>query len=143
MDARVVSCLAKIEKDLDKLIPGYFASVRLLSGGNKDAVVIPSTAILTTEKGFVAFVIKTTDGKSVAEKRLVKIGLSVTDNSLEVLNGLSSGETLVIEGASALDDGYVVNLLPTGNVVEETQQQGPGVKGQGSGTDKTEETKTK
>jgi multidrug efflux system membrane fusion protein len=121
MDARVVSCLARVEKDLDKLIPGYFASVHLYSGGNKNAVVVPATAILTTEKGFVAFVVKEKDGKKVAEKRVVQIGLSVTDNSLEVLKGLSADETLVIEGASALDEGYVVTLLPSGNVVDEVK----------------------
>lgn len=120
MDARVVSCLARIEKDLDKLIPGYFASVHLQSGGNGDAVVVPTTAILTTEKGFAAFVIKAGDDP-VAEKRMVKIGLSVTDNNLEVLSGLATGETLVIEGASALDDGYHVTLLPDGNVVPNSE----------------------
>ena len=117
-DARVVSCLAKIETDLDKLIPGYYASVRLQSGSVDQAIVVPSTAILTTEKGFVAFVIKNATGSDpVAEKRVVKIGLSVTDNALEVLGGLKSGETLVIEGASSLDEGYHVTVLPDGNVV--------------------------
>jgi multidrug efflux pump subunit AcrA (membrane-fusion protein) len=115
-DARVVSCLAKIEKDLDKLIPGYFASVHLQSGSSSQAVVVPTTAILTTEKGFAAFVIKPGDDP-VAEKRKVTIGLSVTDNNLEVLSGLASNETLVIEGASSLDDGYHVTILPDGNVV--------------------------
>ncbi len=117
-DARVVSCLAKIETDLDKLIPGYFASVRLQSGSVEQAVVVPTTAILTTEKGFVAFVIKNAEsGDPVAEKRVVKIGLSVTDNALEVLSGLNSGESLVIEGASSLDEGYHLTLLPDGSVV--------------------------
>ena len=33
--------------------------------------------------------------------------------------------------ASALDEGYTVNLLPSGSVVEETKGQGPGIKDQG------------
>jgi hypothetical protein len=72
---------------------------------------------------------------------MVKIGLSVTDNSLEVLGGLSAGETLVIEGASSLDDGYTVNLLPSGSVVEETQ--GSGAKVQVPEKDKDSATKEK
>jgi multidrug efflux system membrane fusion protein len=121
-DARVVACLARVEKDLDKLIPGYFASVRLQCGSNQQAVVAPATAILTSEKGFVAFVIKNADGADpVSEKRSVTLGLSVTDNQLEVLTGLNAGETLVVEGASSLDDGYHVKILPAGNVVESSQ----------------------
>ena len=117
-DARVVSCLARIEKDLDKLIPGYFASVRMQSGQNQSAVVAPATAILTSEKGFIAYVIKNPDTDPVAEKRMVTMGLSITDNQLEVLSGLKPGEMLVVEGASSLDEGYHVKLLPAGNVVE-------------------------
>ena len=120
-DARVVSCLARIEKNTDKLLPGYFASVELATGGSSSAVVVPSTAILTTEKGFVAYVIHNLDKDPSAEKRLVKVGLSVTDNSLEILSGLENGEALVIEGASSLDQGYSVTVLPPGNVVESTQ----------------------
>ena len=46
----------------------------------------------------------------------------VTDNNLEVLSGLATNETLVIEGASSLDDGYHLTILPDGNVVPpETQ----------------------
>jgi RND family efflux transporter MFP subunit len=117
-EARVMSCLAKIEADVDKLVPGYFASVRLQSGSSSQAVVVPQTAILTTEKGFVAFVIKDPHGSDpIAEKRVVKIGLSVTNSALEVLSGLSAGESLVIEGANSLDDGYHCTVLPDGNVV--------------------------
>lgn len=119
-DARSVSCLARVENNLDKLIPGYFASVRLFSGGNLSAVVVPATAILTTEKGFVAFVIKADGNRQIAQKRMVKAGLSVTNNAMEILTGLSAGERVVIEGTSALEEGYEVTLLSRGTVVEET-----------------------
>lgn len=107
LETRSVDCLARITKQAEMLKPNYFASARMTTGGNDQAVVVPSTSVLPTEKGFVAFVVK--DGK--AEQRLVKTGLTVTDNSIEVLSGLKAGETLVVEGSNALQDGSGVRVL--------------------------------
>ncbi|HTL51173.1 MAG TPA: efflux RND transporter periplasmic adaptor subunit [Planctomycetota bacterium] len=105
--SRVIDCYARVTQDLDKLKPGFFASVTVITGGTETGVVVPSTALLPTEKGIVAFVVK----KDAAEKRFVKTGLSVTEDGIEILDGLFDGETLVIEGASALDTGFPVKVL--------------------------------
>ena len=106
-ETRTVDCYARVTKDAEKLKPGYFASAQMETGGNERAVVVPSMAVLPTEKGFVAFVIK--DGK--AEKRYLKTGMTVTDNSLEVLSGVKENEMLVVNGANALDEGSEVKIL--------------------------------
>jgi membrane fusion protein, multidrug efflux system len=119
VQARTLTCWAKVTQDTELLRPGYFASVNIVTKVNKQAVVVPAAAVLPTEKGFQAYVV--TDGKAV--RRTLKTGLSVTDNSIEVLEGLNTGEQLVIEGANALLEGVDVLILDgqpgdAGNPVE-------------------------
>jgi multidrug efflux system membrane fusion protein len=111
-DARTIAAWARIDKPeaVAALRPGYFASVKLTTGGNQKALVVPAMSVLPTEKGFVAFVVK--DGK--AERRFVQVGLSVTDNQLEVISGLNAGESVVIEGANNLQDGFEVKVIENG-----------------------------
>jgi len=106
-EARTLTCWAKVTQDGALLRPGYFASVNIITNFNEQAMVVPASAVLPTEKGFTAFVI--VDGK--AERRALKTGLSVTDNSIEILSGLKLGEQLVIEGSNALLDGVAVKIL--------------------------------
>lgn len=124
VEARVAVCYARVMKDIENLKPGYFAAVKIVTDSKPKAVVVPSTAILPTEKGFVAFVIK--DGKAV--RRLVKTGMTVTNSELEILSGLEEGETLVIEGANALQDGSPVRVLDAerpGPAVSERESAAP------------------
>jgi multidrug efflux system membrane fusion protein len=106
-DARTLTVFAKVTKDINLLHSGYFAAVNIVTGSNQKAVVVPMTAVLPTEKGFVAFVVK--DGK--AERRVLKTGLSVTSDQLEILSGLDVGDSLVVEGSNALLDGVGVKVL--------------------------------
>lgn len=136
--SRVIDCFARVTEDLESLKPGFFASVNLVTGGNNQGIVIPNTGLLPTEKGFVAFVLTDlqwmrptkVDGKQafepvppgqptagaqqhgIARRRSVKVGLNVTGNNIEILEGLKDGEFLVTDGASALEEGYPVFVLP-------------------------------
>jgi len=103
-NSRQVTCWAKVEPSEAALKAGFFATVQLKSEAKKSAVVVPVTATLPTERGFVAYVIE--DDKARARK--LKLGLHVTGDQVEVLEGLKSGEILVVEGASALQDGVAV-----------------------------------
>ena len=72
--------------------------------------VTPASAILPTERGFVAFVVQ--DKKAV--QRSVRPGLFVREGVVEVLEGLTAGETLVVTGTAAIFDGasLIVKELP-------------------------------
>jgi membrane fusion protein, multidrug efflux system len=109
LDARTISTWARITNPdwIKMLRPGYFASVKMTTGGNSKALVVPATAVMPTEKGFVSYVIK----GDRAEQRLVTVGLSVTDNQLEIISGLNSGDAVVIEGGNNLQDGVEVKIV--------------------------------
>lgn len=101
VQTRTVECLALVENRDAMLKPGFFATVRAVIAMHEKAVVVADSAILPTERGFVAFVVK--DNKAV--QRNVKPGLFVREGVVEILDGLSPGDTLVVTGTAAIADG--------------------------------------
>src|SRR5258708_4989757 len=89
VQTRTVECLAMVENRDAMLKPGFFATVRAVVAMHEKAVVVADSAILPTERGFVAFVVK--DSKAV--QRSVRPGLFVREGVVEILDGLSPGDT--------------------------------------------------
>lgn len=83
------------------LLPGQFTRVKLLLDVLEDAVVVPRKAI-TIEKGGVFIYVIRPD--SIAEKRFIETGPE-QDNKIVVTRGLSTNESIVIEGSQKLTHG--------------------------------------
>jgi multidrug efflux system membrane fusion protein len=108
--SRMVAVTARVVAGAgrESLRPGSFAEVRVPVGMSRGAPVIPQTAIRPSEHGFLAFVVE--DG--VARRRVLTLGLRTADGRVEVRDGLSPGEDLVVRGAEALEDGAAVRVEP-------------------------------
>lgn len=113
---RMVLCKANkvqgpSDKSVTKLKPGSFVKIRIQTDMHEDAVVVPMEAVLTTERGFKVFVME----NNFAKERFVELGLHTNDGGVEILKGLSVGESLIIKGAYALRDGMPVEVAqPSG-----------------------------
>lgn len=85
---------------------GVTADIRLLTYENKKAVVIQRNLISKDDKGGYVFVLN----NSQAQKRYIKSG---NENGLylEIIEGLTSGDKLIVKGASQLVDGTKVNVI--------------------------------
>ncbi len=90
------------------LRPGSFADVSVNVGATRDSIVVPRAAVRATDHGYVGYVV---DG-DVAHERVVTLGMSSKDGSVEVRTGLKPGEKIVIRGAEALTEGAKVRLGP-------------------------------
>jgi multidrug efflux system membrane fusion protein len=88
------------------LKPGFFADVDLASQTHKGALVVPRTAVRSTESGFIAYVVQ--DGK--AQRRTVERGLETADGRVQIVSGLAAGEMVVTEGSDRLADGVAVQV---------------------------------
>jgi len=99
---RMVECLAWVENPNRDLRPGFFADVTIDVGEKKGSLVVPQTAVLPTDRGFVGFVLK---GEDRVEQRPLRLGLYTKDGDVEVLEGLRPGDRVVIRGASVLSEG--------------------------------------
>ena len=102
---RMVQCLAWAENETGELRPGSFADVAIHLEDRKASVVVPQTAVLPTDRGFVGYILK---GDDRVERRQLKLGLFTKEGDVEVLEGLSLGDRVITRGASILTEDSVV-----------------------------------
>jgi RND family efflux transporter MFP subunit len=105
--SRLVDITANINDTGDKALrPGSFAEINVPVASSTAAPVIPISAVRPTERGFVAFVV---EGDKAVE-RILTLGMRSPDGRVEVLSGLQGGESLVVRGGEALQNGVTVRI---------------------------------
>jgi RND family efflux transporter MFP subunit len=75
--------------------------------GETSAIRVPASAVV--QRGQMELVFIATDGR--AQLRLIKTGERI-GNEVEVVSGLSAGESVVVDGAAQLRDGQALALKP-------------------------------
>jgi hypothetical protein len=85
------------------LVPGTLATVDIVVGSRDSTLQVPASAL---QDGSVWVV----DGESLAHRRPVEVGLQ-GNGSVEILQGLESGEQVVTAGASLLSDGVLTRVV--------------------------------
>lgn len=94
---------SRFENENNDLLPGMFVRVRFLLK-TVEATVVPDTALLADQSGRYALVVADQDK---VELRRVKIG--VLDGSMrQVLEGLSAGDRVIVNGLQRARPGMVV-----------------------------------
>ena len=107
VDAATGTFTVTLEVDgRDRLRPGMFASVFLETETRSNAVVIPRSALVLDSLGDTVYVMVDEE----ATRREVSLGLR-DEESVEVLDGLSAGEALIVLGQDGLADGTPVEVL--------------------------------
>jgi membrane fusion protein (multidrug efflux system) len=92
------------------LRPNMTAILNVASYTMNNAIVIPVKAIQKSETGDYVFL----NVNGIAKKTTVKAGATYGGQS-EILSGLKSGDQLVTEGASDIEDGDKIKVLQAGN----------------------------
>ena len=90
-----------------KLRPGMFVKADIITAQKDSAIVIPKDIIMTGNRGKYVFVV---GRNSTAEDRWLTIGLQ-NQESVEVLEGLSVNDRLVIDGFETLRDRAKVKVI--------------------------------
>lgn len=94
---------AVIDNQDGELAPGMFGRFTIAYEQHKDALVIPAMALIDEDDVNTVYVVS--DGEVV--RRTVDVGIS-TDGNVEILDGLSEDETVVVVGHSGLRNGSKV-----------------------------------
>ena len=104
---RTLQVRALAENKDGKLLPGTFANVELPLDIIKDAIVIPSEAIIPVQDGKKVLI--SNNGKV---KEIMVETATRTDATILVLSGLKAGDTLLTTGVMSLkeDDGVKVKV---------------------------------
>ncbi|MFQ5750568.1 MAG: efflux RND transporter periplasmic adaptor subunit [bacterium] len=86
--------------------PGMFARVRIIYDTHQNSLLIPKQAVLSEDGSEVVYTIQ----DSMATKRLVKTGYA-TESMVEIVEGLSLGESVVVVGQNGLKDSSKVEIV--------------------------------
>lgn len=105
--ARSFTVRVAIQNEGNVLRPQMFASGRVILASHSNAIVIPQEAIMDRQgKGGRVFVVE----GGVAEEHKIVTGI-VNGNKIEVLEGISAGQKLIISGQTQLQKGDKVELV--------------------------------
>lgn len=96
-----ISLRATIPNPDKKLWSGQFVRVKLILGTEKDAALVPYSAVQIGQKGYYLFAV-TSDNK--ADLRIVKVG-SRQDDDIVIEDGIKAGEKVVTVGQMGLSPG--------------------------------------
>jgi membrane fusion protein, multidrug efflux system len=102
-----VTVRAKIANPNGELVDGQLVQVAVESGKPEERVVVPQAALIADQLGTYVFAIE--DGKAVVKR--LKLG-PAKGGSVVVLEGLTGGEMVVVQGVQGLRPGAVVTASP-------------------------------
>ncbi len=97
---------AKLPGDAN-LLPNQIAIMKIKDYAAASAISIPVGTLQNDEKGKFVMVAVKENGKLIARKRIINIGLLNSD-MLEVKTGLKEGDVLITEGFQSLYEGQVI-----------------------------------
>jgi RND family efflux transporter MFP subunit len=90
-----------------RLLPGMFVTASVEFERRTEVIAVPRDALVYRESGLGAFVVR----DSVAHYTPVTTGAE-SAGLVEILSGISDGETIVTLGQNSLQDGSLVNPVP-------------------------------
>jgi len=97
-----------------QIIPGMSARVILeLASGERGILVSRDAVIRFADGRTVVWVVTEQDGKTVVQEQRVTLG-SAFEGQVQVLDGLSAGQSVVVRGNEALQPGQEVRVAETG-----------------------------
>jgi multidrug efflux system membrane fusion protein len=108
-----VTARATFPNDNEALFPNEFVNVQLLVDTLTHAVLVPTPAVLTGAPGNYVYLVNKNHTVSVHK---VTLGPSDGGNTA-ILNGLSAGDTVVIDGTDRLSDGAKIKIAPSAPAV--------------------------
>ena len=107
---RTMGVKLRFDRKDDRVKVGMYGRVKLVTESVKDAIVVPSTAVVTRDSKNYIFVVEPhSDKRSIVKFVPVTVGLTV-DNKTEIAQGLKAGDEIVTKGMSLLNDGAKVNI---------------------------------
>lgn len=104
--SRSVLLRARVTNERGKLRPGIFAKVELRLSSRQNALLIPEQALWPV--GLDLFVFRVVDGRALLSK--IKIGKRLK-GQVEVIEGLTKGDTVVTAGQMKLRNEAMVNPI--------------------------------
>lgn len=104
---RTVKIRARCANPSASLLPGAFAKIQMVMGASGNAIMVPTQAVIPVLKGKKVFVSE----NGMALSRMITTGVR-TEKQIEVLDGLTIGDTVIVTGIMSLRDSMPVKIKP-------------------------------
>lgn len=99
---------ARVPNPHGTLLPGEYVKLTMEVDSLKDAVVVPTQAVMETESGPMVYFVE--DGKVAIQR--VEAGLSVYQGFRVITGGLDAGVPVIVEGLQLVRPGIAVKSEP-------------------------------
>ena len=109
--SRTMEIKVNIYNPGNKLKPGMFAKVRVITERKDNIVKIPASAVITRFGEQYVFTVDTTEPEYLVVRRKVIVPGILIDGIMEIQQGISPYEEVVVRGQSLLTDGAKVNII--------------------------------
>ncbi len=96
-----------------RLRPGMFAQVDTLLPTKDEVLTVARQAVAFNTYGDLVFLVEEQDGATVVQRRQIRTG-AVRGDEVEVVDGLSAGDRVVLAGQVKLSNGQPVTIVPQG-----------------------------
>ena len=102
---RTLKVRAIADNPSNKLIAGTFATVELPLKNIKDAILVPTEAVIPIQNGKVVYIASNGKAKEVKIETLTR-----TDKDVVVTSGIKAGDTLVVSGVMAIKNDAEIKV---------------------------------
>ncbi len=110
--SRTLKVTCTLDEPDDRIIIGMYAKIQVFTEHKENCVVVPYSAVLTSDRQAYMFVVDEKKNPAVAERRNVTLGVR-TGDVVEILEGVQVGDRVVVKGQNLLADGSAVNVAST------------------------------
>ncbi|MBP5251825.1 MAG: efflux RND transporter periplasmic adaptor subunit [Treponema sp.] len=109
--SRTMAIKIRVINNDPKIKVGMYARVKLITDSIKNALLVPSAAVIQRDGKPYVFTVLNPDSES-PEVQLTSIKPGITvDDWTEILEGISAGDVIVIKGQSLLNGGSKVKIV--------------------------------
>ncbi|MCL1992021.1 MAG: efflux RND transporter periplasmic adaptor subunit [Spirochaetes bacterium] len=109
--SRTLEVTIAISNNSARLKPGMFATVRIITERRENVVKLPASAVVSRFGEQYVFAIDRSNPEApVVRRQIVATGIHI-DGVIEIHQGLSPNDEVVIRGQSLLSDGSRVNVI--------------------------------
>jgi multidrug efflux system membrane fusion protein len=102
------------------LFPQQFVNIRLLVDSLSNQLVVPNVAVQNGQQGTFVYAV---DAKSRVHLKTVQVGIT-TDTTTQILDGITDGDRVVVDGTDRLVEGAQVRVRAQGETADSTDGGG-------------------
>lgn len=118
-DTRSFTIEVELTNENEAIKPEMVADLRITRRTLDNSIIIPRTAVIRDETGEFVFVSKDENGRKTADLVQVRLG-SPSGSLVQVIDGLSSGDEVVVTGTRSLSIGDELNVISSESSIERT-----------------------